>query len=48
MELTLPGAGDSVVLSARVCYRHELRCGFEFLAPTDEALGMIRTLCPDA
>ncbi|MGE0406677.1 MAG: PilZ domain-containing protein [Candidatus Korobacteraceae bacterium] len=48
MEMTLPGMENSLVLSARVCYRNGLRYGFEFLAPSKEALTAIRVLCPQA
>jgi hypothetical protein len=48
MEMTLPGLEKSLVVSARVCYRSGIRCGFEFLAPSKEALTVIRVLCPQA
>ena len=48
MEMTLPGLEKSLVVSARVCYRSGIRCGFESLAPSKEALTVIRVLCPQA
>jgi hypothetical protein len=48
MELNPPAGGESVLLSARVCHRNEQRCGFEFLAPSAQALNLIRALCPQA
>jgi hypothetical protein len=46
MELNLPGTGEPVVLSARVCHRSDTRCGFEFLAPSAEAVNLLRQLFP--
>jgi len=48
MELAVPGGDQSLVVSARVCHRDDMRCGFEFLAPSDEALTVIRALKPQA
>jgi hypothetical protein len=48
MEMAFPGLEKTLVLSARVCYRSGIRCGFEFLAPSREALTAIRVLCPQA
>ena len=48
VEMTLPGLEKSLVVSARVCYRSGMRCGLEFLAPSKDALNVIRVLCPQA
>ncbi len=45
MELTLPGIDRALILTGRVCYREELRCGFEFLAPSSEAVDLLRSVC---
>ena len=48
MELTPANSEGSVVVSARVCHRDDLRCGFEFLAPTADVVDLIRKLCGQA
>jgi len=37
MELALPAMDHPVLVDARLCHRNRLYCGFEFLAPSDDA-----------
>jgi len=45
MELVLPGELQPLVARARICYRNDLQCGFEFLGVEARAQQLIRTAC---
>jgi hypothetical protein len=45
MELVLPGELQPLVLRARVCYRNDLECGFQFLGTEARTQQIIRTAC---
>jgi c-di-GMP-binding flagellar brake protein YcgR len=45
MEVVLPGELQPLVVRARVCYRNDLECGFQFLGIEARAQQIIRTAC---
>jgi hypothetical protein len=45
MEFSVPGGAHSLKIRAAVRYRDGFRCGFEFLAMSEEQREMIRQAC---